>query len=58
MLLGIILNEANASNNSSSPGQNGHHFSDDIYKCILLNENVSILIKISLKFVPMGVIDN
>ena len=32
--------------------QNGHHFPDDIFKCISLNENVWILIKISLKFVP------
>ena len=32
--------------------QNGHHFADDIFKCIFLNENVWILIKISVKFVP------
>ena len=25
--------------NSSSPGQIGRHFADDIFKCILLNEN-------------------
>ena len=31
---------------------NGHHFPDDIFKCIFLNENVFIAIKISLKFVP------
>ena len=31
---------------------------DDIFKCILLNENVRILIKISLKFVPKGPINN
>ena len=31
---------------------------DDIFKCILLNEYVSILIKISLKFVPKGPINN
>ena len=30
----------------------GRHFSDDIFKCIFLNENVWISIKISLKFVP------
>ena len=39
-------------------GQNGHHFPDDIFKCIFLNENVWILIKISLKFVPRGPINN
>ena len=31
---------------------------DDISKCIFLNENVRILIQISLKFVPKGWIDN
>ena len=38
--------------------QNGLHFPYDIFKCIFLNENVSIAIKISLKFVPKGPIDN
>ena len=37
--------------------KNGRHFPDDIYKCIFLNENVWILIKISLKFVPKGPIN-
>ena len=31
---------------------NGRHFAEDIFKCIFLNENVWIRIKISLKFVP------
>ena len=31
---------------------NGRHFADDIFKCIFLNENVWISLKISLKFVP------
>ena len=31
---------------------------DGIFKCIFLNENVRISIKISLKFVPKGPIDN
>ena len=31
---------------------------DDIFKCIILNEKVRISIKISLKFVPKGPIDN
>ena len=38
--------------------QNGRHFPDDIFKCIFLNENVWISIKISLKFVPKGPINN
>ena len=44
--------------NSSPPGQNGHHFADDIFKCIFVNEKFCILIEISLKFVPKGLIDN
>ena len=31
---------------------------DDIFKCIFLNEKFYVLIKISLKFVPNGPIDN
>ena len=38
--------------------QNGRHFADDNFKCIFLNENVWIPIKLSLKFVPKGPINN
>ena len=38
--------------------QNGRDFPDDIFKCIFVNENVGIPIKISLKFVPRGPINN
>ena len=38
--------------NTLGSGQNGCHFADDIFKCIFLNENVWIPIKISLKFLP------
>ena len=38
--------------------QDGRHFPEDIFKCIFLNENVQISIKISLKFVPKGPINN
>ena len=31
---------------------------DDIFKCIFVNKKISILIEISLKFVPKGPIDN
>ena len=44
--------------NSSTSGQNDRHFTDDIFKCIFLSENVRILVKTSLKFVPQGPIDN
>ena len=30
---------------------------DDIFRCIFVNENCPIVIKISLKFIPMGPID-
>ena len=39
-------------------GQNGHHIPDDIFKCIFLNENIWISMKISLKFFPKGPINN
>ena len=40
------------------PRQNGRRFADDTFKRIFLNENVRISIKISLKFVPKGPINN
>ena len=44
--------------NTLRPRQNGRHFPDDIFKGIFLNENVLMSIKISLKFVPKGPINN
>ena len=44
--------------NTLRPRQDGRHFPDDIFKSIFLNENVWISIKISLKFVPKGPINN
>ena len=44
--------------NTLRPRQNGRHFADDVLKCIFLNESVWILLKISLKFVPKGPINN
>ena len=44
--------------NTLRPRQDGRHFPDDIFKCIFVNEKFWILIKISLKFVPKGLIDN
>ena len=37
---------------------NGRHFADAIFKRIFLNESVWISLKISLKFVPKGPINN
>ena len=44
--------------NTLRPRQNGRHFADDVFKCIFLNEYVCILLKISLKFVAKGPINN
>ena len=38
--------------------QNGCYFPDDIFKCIFLKENVQVSIRISLKCVRTGPIDN
>ena len=38
--------------------ENGRHFADDIFKCIFLDENVGLSIKIWLKFVSKVPIDN
>ena len=44
--------------NTLRAGGNGQHFADDIFKRIFFNANVWTLIKISLKFVPKGRINN
>ena len=38
--------------NTLRPRQDDRHFSDDVFECSFLNENVSISINISPKFVP------
>ena len=38
--------------------KDGRHFADDIFNCIFLTENIWIPIKISMKFVPKGSINN
>ena len=54
----VRYGESFVSFNTLRPIQNGRHFADDIFKWIFLNENVWILINISLKFVPQGPINN
>ena len=44
--------------NTLRPRQNGRNFANDAFKCIFLNENVRILIRISLKLVPKGPSNN
>ena len=43
--------------NLSIPGKFDHHFADDLFRCIFVNEKFCILIRISLKIVPKGPID-
>ena len=38
--------------------QSCYHFTDNIFKCIFLNENVWIWVKISIKLVPGGPVSN
>ena len=54
----ILLIPATEWFNTLRPRRNEQHFADDIFKCIFVNENVWISIKISLKFVPKGPISN
>ena len=42
--------------NSSLSGRNGSHFADDIFRCIFVNEKFCILTKMSLKYIPTGLI--
>ena len=44
--------------NTLRPSQNGHHFADDTFNRIFVNENVRISIKFSLKFLSKVPIDN
>ena len=44
--------------NTLRPRQNGHHFADDPFRCIFLNETVRIAIKFSPKFVPTCQMNN
>ena len=38
--------------------QNGRHFADNIFESFFLNQNYCIFIKISLKYVPEGSVNN
>ena len=44
--------------NTLQPRQNGCHFPDNLFKCIFLNENAWVSIKISLTFIPKCPINN
>ena len=55
---GVDLNNGHGFVTTSRRGQNGRHFSDDIFKCVFLNVNLWISSKIPLKFVPESPINN
>ena len=56
--LGCLCRLAIISLNTLRPRRNEQHFADDIVKRIFFNENVWVSIKMSLKFVPKGLINN
>ena len=53
----FLLKPCNLKITSLRPGQNGRHF-PNIFKCIFLNENFLTLNKISIKYIPYGLINN
>ena len=55
---GLLGSCSNLGVNTLRPRQDGRHFPDDIFKCIFLNENISISIKILQKVIPKGQINN
>ena len=58
MLCGYHVGGGEEVDNTLRPRQNGRHFVEDIFKCIFVNENVWISLKISLKFIHKGSINN
>ena len=54
---GSIVGESHQVN-TFRPRHNGRHSADNIFKCIFTNDNVWILLNISLTFVPKGQISN
>ena len=48
----VVVKQMQSNPNTLRPRQNDRHFADVILKRILLNENVWISLKISLRFVP------
>ena len=57
-LLCFVVTLKDTALNTLRPRQDGRHFPDEILRWIFLNENLWILINISLKFVPRVPINN
>ena len=51
MLLAMWSSHLGGGFNTLRSRQNRHHFADNIFQCVFLNENCCILIELSLKFV-------
>ena len=58
IFLAHCIHEIQDSLNTLKPKQNGNYFADAIFKCIFLYENIWISIKISLKYVGKGTIND
>ena len=50
----LCQNTGRNKNNTLRPRQNVRHFADDVFKCILLNENFAVANNILLKCIPWG----
>ena len=57
-LCGICTATLQSEMNSFPPRQNERHYADDSFKRIFMNEKFCISIRISLKVVPNGLINN
>ena len=57
-ILSLLLLHSVINQNTLRSRQNSRHFADDILKCTFLHKDVWVSIKISLKFVPRGPINN
>ena len=55
---GFIILKAWHLNTLKKPRQNSRYFADDTFKCIFMNENVWIYIKVSHKLIHKGPFDN
>ena len=54
----LLMRKEQTNFNTLKPRQNGRHFADDTFKRIFMDENIRISIKISLKSVSKGRINN
>ena len=58
LINGILVETSKIDVNSSLPAQVGCDFADDMFRCIFMNEKVFHVVRISLKSVRKGPVDN